>query len=51
MNSGMTNTLSGLTITNGFATNANGAAISNAGTLRIVSCAVMNNQITAIPQF
>src|SRR6185436_4345333 len=42
--SGTTNTFTGLTIANGFASDANGAGISNAGTLRITSCAVVNNQ-------
>lgn len=44
VNAGATATISGLTIANGWATGyANGAGISNAGSLTIVSCALLNN--------
>ena len=44
-NAGTTNTISGLTIANGMATNyASGAGISNAGSLTIMNCTFINNQ-------
>ena len=44
LNSGTTNTLSGLTIANGLATGyANGAGIANASELTILNCALVNN--------
>ena len=43
-NSGTTNSLSGLTIANGWVTNAHGAGISNAGKLTLTDCVLRNNE-------
>src|SRR5437016_1114998 len=48
LRSGTTNTLSGLTVSNGWASNnVHGAGISNAGDLTLVDCAVLNNNTVA----
>src|ERR1035437_5600729 len=45
VNAGTTTTITGLSIANGKATGyANGAGVSNAGTLTILNCALVNNQ-------